>query len=147
MLDDAGLVPGLILAFIGLIFVGMPVGLVASLVVTRNRRKTWTPCQATIEELETRTTHHDGDRRTYVYATYRYRAPDGSEQTGSGRMGNRRISLEESARQLPILVDPMNPARSMIDSPDRGVGCVLVILVPFFLIGLVLLRMAYAALS
>jgi hypothetical protein len=147
----SGVGPAIGLTFMGLGFMVIPGFILYSIFTSWRRQKNWLPQEGTIEELEAKTsTSSSGGvgssstrsrSRTSLIAHYRYRAQDGSEHTGSGRLTSQRFGFDDEERRIDILVDPMDQSRSVVTGSSASpgsLGCFLVFSVPFLLIGVVL---------
>ncbi|MFE7224537.1 DUF3592 domain-containing protein [Nocardioides sp. NPDC057577] len=128
---------GWIFAGMGLLFAGIGVWMVVWSIISRQRLSSWTPWEATIREIETRTTSSgEHGSRTRLVAHYEYRGPDGSEYASAGTLPDRRFRLDGTVPPLSIVINPLDPSKSMIAGTGGGTGCAIVFGVVFAGIGL-----------
>ncbi|MFD7074437.1 DUF3592 domain-containing protein [Nocardioides sp. NPDC059952] len=128
---------GWIFAGMGLLFAGIGVWMVVWSIISRQRLSSWTPWEATIREIETRTTSSgEHGSRTRLVAHYEYRGPDGSEYASSGTLPDRRFRLDGTVPPLSIVINPLDPSKSMIAGTGGGTGCAIVFGVVFAGMGL-----------
>lgn len=122
----------------GLVFAAFGISFVVFGVIQRQRLQTWTPATATIREFETRRVS-SGQRgsRTKLIAHYEYRGPNGEEYAGEGALDNQRFAVDGSALPLAIVVDPLDPSRSMVADEGAPIGCLVAMAIPFTLMGTV----------
>lgn len=120
----------------GLLFAAFGISFVVFGVIQRRRLRTWTPTTATIREFETRRVS-SGQRgsRTKLIAHYEYRGPNGAEYAGEGALDNQRFSVDGSALPLAIVVDPLEPSRSMVAAEGAPLGCLVAMAIPFTVFG------------
>ncbi|MER7604845.1 DUF3592 domain-containing protein [Nocardioides sp. NPDC127503] len=129
----------------GLVFAAFGISFVIFGVIQRQRLRTWTPATATIREFETRRVS-SGQRgsRTKLIAHYEYRGPNGEEYAGEGALDNQRFAVDGPALPLAIVVDPLDPSRSMVASEGAPIGCLVAMAIPFTLFGGVFAMIGWA---
>lgn len=128
---------GWIFAAMGVFFAGIGVWMVIWSIISRHRLSSWTPWEATIREVETRTTS-SGERgsRTRLIAHYEYRGPDGGTYASSGALPDQRFRLDGTVPPLNIVINPLDPSKSMIAGSGGGTGCAIVFGIVFGAMGL-----------
>jgi hypothetical protein len=120
----------------GLAFVGFGIAMVVTTVVQRQRLRSWTPSTATVREFETRTrSSSNGGSRTYLVAHYEYRGPNGEEYADEGAVSDKRFAVDGSPVTLPIVIDPLDPSRSMVAGEGTPIGCVVPFAIAFAAFG------------
>lgn len=118
---------GWIFAAMGLLFAGVGVWIVVWSIISRQRLSSWTPWEATIREVETRTTSSSNHgSRTRLIAHYEYRGPDGGTYADSGQLPDQRFRLDGTAPPLKIVINPLDASKSMIAGSGGGTGCAIV---------------------
>ena len=121
-------------ALIGLVFLALPVLVLARLVRDRRRRRDWTPVRARL--LATRTETHrstdedgHGRTRTRTVGRWEYRDATGATHTGEGDLDGVWLSEDGAERELDVLVDPTEPTRSQARTEPPGAAGVVVVVV------------------
>lgn len=147
---DAPVLFGAIALVVALAFVALPVVVIGQALRTRRRARTWTPTTALVRRVRTETRGGADDTRTVLVGTYEYRDSMGTTRTGEGDLGRLGVAVDGSEQHVPVLVDPLDGSRSMIDprasGATAGFGCAAAILVVFLVIALVVLAVTAAAL-
>ena len=131
----ASMVIGWAFFLFGLVFAAFGIGFVVWGVVQRGRLRTWTPTTATIREIETRRVSSGRGSRTRLIAHYDYRGPNGEEYADEGFLDDQRFAVDGSPLPLAIVVDPLDPSRSMVASEGAPIGCLVAMAIPFTLFG------------
>ena len=122
----------------GVAFASFGIAMVVTTFVRRNRLKSWTPTTATVREFETRTrSSSNGGSRTYLVAHYDYRGPNGEEYADEGAVSKTRFSVDGSPVTLQIVVDPLDPSRSLVAGETAPIGCAIAFAIVFAAFGLV----------
>lgn len=120
----------------GLAFVGFGIAMVVTTVVKRQRLRSWIPTTATVREFETRTrSSSNGGSRTYLVAHYEYRGPNGEEYAGEGAVSDKRFAVGASPVTMQIVIDPLDPSRSMVAGEGMSIGCVIPFAIVFAAFG------------
>ncbi|MEU6137643.1 DUF3592 domain-containing protein [Nocardioides sp. NPDC047086] len=116
----------------GLAFVGFGIAMVVTTIVQRQRLQSWNPSTATVREFETRRrSSSQGGSRTYLVAHYEYRGPNGEEYADEGTVSEQRFAVDGSPVSLPIVIDPLDPSRSMVAGESTPIGCVIPFAIAF----------------